>query len=385
VLPQQPAIALGAAALVAFLPQHLATVSQVGNDVLAELLVALVLLLLVFWTRPVKGAGESDLWLRIGLGLLIGLLLITKTTAYIVLPVVLGVMVWRWLAPFTTGPDASGRTSWRRVIMDSLTIFGPAILIALPWYVRNVTLYGWPDVLGLQRHDAVVVGQLRTQEFLAQNGAAEYVERLGEFTFKSFWGVFGWLGVFMDSRVYFVLTLLSLSVVTGLLFRWLVWPALGASKPVERDARGAGRQSATYGPSISTPQGAPIVAAPVLFTMLAYGWYNVQFVQHQGRYLFPALIPVAIAFALGWDEAVTPRSARLLAGGLGILGVVIAAAALVQGVGLPEWPLVLTAAWMIGLGLASVLPRDLHWLSFALPFLILPIVAAYAVWGPITP
>jgi hypothetical protein len=40
---------------------------------------------------------------------------------------------------------------------------------------------------------------------------------------------------------------------------------------------------------------------------------------------------------------------------------------------------------MIGLGLASVLPRGLHWLSFALPFLILPIVAAYAVWGPITP
>ena len=48
-------LALGSAAFVAFLPQHLATVAQIGNDVLAELLYAAVLLVLVGWlAQPVN-------------------------------------------------------------------------------------------------------------------------------------------------------------------------------------------------------------------------------------------------------------------------------------------------------------------------------------------
>ena len=41
--------------------------------------------------------------------------------------------------------------------------------------------------------------------------------------------------------------------------------------------------------------------------VLAFIWYNLQFVQHQGRYLFPALIPVATAFALGWSFILSRR------------------------------------------------------------------------------
>jgi hypothetical protein len=44
-------------------------------------------------------------------------------------------------------------------------------------------------------------------------------------------------------------------------------------------------------------------------TVLAYGWYNLQFVQHQGRYLYTALIPIAIAFALGWARGRFERAA----------------------------------------------------------------------------
>jgi hypothetical protein len=122
-----------------------------------------------------------------------------------------------------------------------------------------------------------------------------------------------------------------------------------------------------------------------LFTVLAYGWYNLQFVQHQGRYLFTALIPIAIGFCLGWDEVVTPRSARILAAGLVIFGLVIAAATLWQGQGLPKWPLALTAAAVIGLALTARLPARFRYLSYSLPFVLLPIISIYAVWGPITP
>jgi hypothetical protein len=137
----------------------------------------------------------------------------------------------------------------------------------------------------------------------------------------------------------------------------------------------AAKRAASAPAAADPAQAGRIIAAPVLLTVLAYGWYNVQFVQHQGRYLFTALIPIAIGFSLGWDEAVTPRSARILAGGSVILGGIVAAAALAQGEGLPKWPLALTA----------LLSNRLRPLSFALPFVLLPIIAVYAVWGPITP
>jgi hypothetical protein len=36
-----------------------------------------------------------------------------------------------------------------------------------------------------------------------------------------------------------------------------------------------------------------------LLTLAVYLYYNVSFVQHQGRYLFPALVPLGLAAAVG--------------------------------------------------------------------------------------
>ena len=58
VFPQRASLALGTAAFVAFLPQHLADVSQVGNDVLAELLFAAVLC--TCWSGGCSGAGSGE-------------------------------------------------------------------------------------------------------------------------------------------------------------------------------------------------------------------------------------------------------------------------------------------------------------------------------------
>jgi len=43
----------------------------------------------------------------------------------------------------------------------------------------------------------------------------------------------------------------------------------------------------------------------VLLTLVTFGYYifyNVTFVQHQGRYLFPALIPLGLVFSLGIER-----------------------------------------------------------------------------------
>jgi len=50
-----------------------------------------------------------------------------------------------------------------------------------------------------------------------------------------------------------------------------------------------------------------LLAVLMGLAVLAFIWYNLQFVQHQGRYLFPALIPVATAFALGWSFILSRR------------------------------------------------------------------------------
>ncbi|MCX7852147.1 MAG: hypothetical protein N2383_05130, partial [Caldilineales bacterium] len=54
-------------------------------------------------------------------------------------------------------------------------------------------------------------------------------------------------------------------------------------------------------------RGLGLLGFQAVLVAAGYAWYNLTFVQHQGRYLFPALLPLAIAFALGWQGLHTPR------------------------------------------------------------------------------
>jgi 4-amino-4-deoxy-L-arabinose transferase-like glycosyltransferase len=380
--PARPARALGTAAFVAFLPQHLATVAQIGNDVLAELLYAAALLVLVGWlTQPEASnehASKRSLSSNVGLGLLLGLILITKTTAYVAVPLAAGVLIWRWWRE---------KAGVRRILVEALAVALPAALIALPWYARDIAVYGWPDFLGLTRHDQIVVGQLRAADFVAQQGWRAYWLRAVRDTFRSFWGQFGWMGVVLDTRVYFVLLLLSGVALGGLILR-----------AVHRGRR-------------RLPPVLILLGIAVLLTCLVYVWYNTQFLQHQGRYLFTALIPIAIFFCLGWEGVLRPDAGRILAAILAVFGFGLAASGILTGNGLPKWPLALTAAFAAGLlildlglrrterdatgsaskshaasGAASGPPLPtLHLLAFALPFVMLPLVDLYALFGGIVP
>jgi len=53
------------------------------------------------------------------------------------------------------------------------------------------------------------------------------------------------------------------------------------------------------------------LGALAVFSVMGFIWYNTQFVQFQGRYLYPALIPAATALALGWHTTL-PRLQRWL-------------------------------------------------------------------------
>ena len=273
ILPSQPQIALGAMALVAFTPQHLSMMASVNNDALAETLVALALL----WLIRYLNTEGIPVW---RLGFIVGLALLTKITiAFLALVVPLGVWL-KWRRSGSATQD----------LIRSLTILALiAGLMGSIWWLRNIAVYGFPDFLGLAAHDAVVADQPRTADYIAQLGFTTYVSQMMGTTFKSFWGQFGWMalpldGVF-DGWIYRGFTLLVITGVAG---------ALLASRP---------RSAAPQKPAlICTTSDVSIVLLTILIVVaLQFIYYNIEFQQWQGRYLFPALIPIAAILVYGLD------------------------------------------------------------------------------------
>lgn len=291
--PDRPFLALAATALIALLPQHVAMTAAVNNDTLAELVLATALWLAVSpHPRP---------WV---LGAVLGLALLTKTTAYVALPVALLALWW---------------TTENRMQTPASQIFRAllaALLLSGPWLLRDITIYGWTDPLGLARHNAVVQGQPRTAEWLAQYGPLGLALRFLRTTFQSFWGQFGWMGVPMHPPVYLALAVLSALLGLGFLAWWLDRrrPRL---TPLQR-------------------RGTLLLTFSATLTLLSYLWYNLTFVQHQGRYLFPALVPLALAGALEL-EWWTGRRAGVLLLGVGLMGIPLALAWALRRTALPLW------------------------------------------------
>jgi len=340
--PDRPLLALATAAFVAFLPQHVAMMAGVENDSLAELILAAVLWQLLLFVHD-QGKSQSGRRAAI-LGILIGLGLLTKTTDYVALPLAALALGLRW------------RQDRKSVGRLAIVLFGLALLIGLPWWMRDQAVYGGLDLLGLGRHDWVVNGQPRTAEWLATYGVAGFARRFVQTTFQSFWGQFGWMGVVLDQRIYAGLALVSGLVGLGLALRLAdVLFSPHPSYPLSPAAgEGAGVRS----------DGLMLMAALVLLTAATYLWYNTKFVQHQGRYLFPALIPIGLAVAIGLRRLLQPDGARLAAGLLGAGWLGLAGFGLVHA-SLSKGLLLFGAVLIVGMAAVGWGRRGLTWLVLA--------------------
>jgi 4-amino-4-deoxy-L-arabinose transferase-like glycosyltransferase len=321
VFPDKPLVVLGATAFAAFLPMHVAVTASVSNDTLAELLLVAQLALLLRWSHAqfltptlIDIAHSRRQLLR--LGLLLGLGLLTKVYAYLFIPLTLLAIVITLWRQERTWPQL-----WAGIRLSLWALF-PALFLGLPWWVRNLQLYGGLDFLGLAWHDEVVVGQPRTSDWINTHGFMNYSERAFRFTFQSFWGVFGWMGVFMDERIY-----TAMLIFTGVLFLGLLWTLIRllSGKP-DTDIDDYQRWVLFFFGLIVV-----VVAA-------GYIWYNAKFVQHQGRYFFWGLLPISTFVALGWREVMRPLQGLIT----GFLALVLAAALTVAGMvtgGLNKWTL----------------------------------------------
>ncbi|MBN1979799.1 MAG: DUF2142 domain-containing protein [Anaerolineae bacterium] len=276
IFPTRPEIALAASALIAFIPQHVAMTAGVNNDTLAELIVAGTLWALVAYLQ-----GKRDRPWHIGL--LLAAALLTKGSIYIVVLLAALAAAIRWRREGRTWRWAVGQLAWMLI---------PALLLSAPWFVRNGLTYGWLDPTGQARHDLVVEGQMRPLEYVAREGWNGYWERAYTFTFQSFWGQFGWMAVPLQARLYQALLLLSLGAAVGFLW-WLFDHRRPRLTPHQRLSL-------------------ILLLASGILTGLMFAWYNTKFLQHQGRYLFPALVPIGAAAALGLDRlaGLLPRRLR---------------------------------------------------------------------------
>ena len=55
-----------------------------------------------------------------------------------------------------------------------------------------------------------------------------------------------------------------------------------------------------------------MMALAALVVLGQVGIYNLSFIQAQGRYLFPGILPIALFFVLGLRELMAPIHARLM-------------------------------------------------------------------------
>lgn len=263
-------LALATAGMVALLPQHNAMIGSFNNDALAFPVVALALFQMVRLLVTTERAGRD--WLL--LGIFVGLALLTKATAWVVLPLALLTVLLARPRPRRKGAAAAVR------------VLGAAALFILPWFGRNALLYPGPDVMALSRHDQITIGQPRTEEELARRGLGGTLLNGTETTFNSFWGQFGWMKAPLRPAEYALLWSTSALALAGLL-RWL--------------ARRGWRRDGLDGRALT------LLAAWASGTALMVLVYNLEFVQYQGRYLFPALGAIALFYMIGLGGWFAPR------------------------------------------------------------------------------
>jgi FtsH-binding integral membrane protein len=161
-------------------------------------------------------------------------------------------------------------------------------------FARNILTYGIGDPLGIARHDAIVIGQPTTAEMIAQYGLKHILFDFCAVTFKSFWAQFGWMGVLVNDRIYVLLFALTGAALFGL--------GLYALKIFRRRALLTTMQWWCVG-----------LLVLLLVTAIAdYIGYNSKFFQPQGRYLFPAMIPIALLLVIGLREIIAREYERVV-------------------------------------------------------------------------
>ncbi|MFC2037259.1 ArnT family glycosyltransferase [Chloroflexota bacterium] len=263
--------ALLATALVAFLPQFIFLHSAVTNDTLIIFLCSAAL-----WQMVRLWMDKVTPWRLLALGLTIGLAALSKTTGQLLLvlsAVTVMFLVWR---------DAK----WRLLVQYLALLVVPVALLSGWMYWRNWLLYG--DISAVNVFVQLAGGD---RHFTVRQALAD----LGR-VWQSSIAVFGWMNVVAPTWVYAVWNGLVVLGVLGLVVK-------GLRVLIDRLSQGRQKRSALDLASVPRRWLLPCLLA--LWPLLVFGAW-LQFAMRtpadQGRLLFTAILPVALALASGLGQ-----------------------------------------------------------------------------------
>lgn len=293
--PDRPALAIGSACFVAFLPMHAFIGGIVNNDVLAEVMGSLVIYLLVRGLRR----GFSGPLLTATLAVIVLGLLSKRTTVFTIPLLALALLLpLRWQV----------RGISRRAVAAVAVVAAGLLLVAsrvVDWLVaHSANLTGplrslvYVYLLFLVRPSDMHAYGSTWRDFLTADAFA-YYQRWLRTLFETFWARFGWANVRVDERLYALLAVISLLALAGALL--VIWQALRGSAPASR------RQKDT----IVLFAGAVVFALLVLVVKMVREFDAVPRAATQARFLFPALAPIAILYTLGLLRFIPERWQRL--------------------------------------------------------------------------
>lgn len=303
-------VALGAAAIAAALPMHCALGGSIGND---PLLFALCTWALAFTAQAIRQGWTLKLALLVG-GF-VGLGILTKTTAVGLLPILLlALLLPQKKRPSIAMVGACG---------------GALLILAGPWLIRNQQLYGDPlaqkafnvafsgspspavAALGdiAQNDPALADRVIEYQKSHPHLQGAELIKAadrdlgvntahsphywthwVGWWTARSFVGVFGYMDIWLnesgtpygpsESKP-------ALNIVYRLILAMMVVLVIGSVgslfQPEWKESRSVQILNATF----------------LLIIIGLFAMFNLTYFQGQGRYLYPAIGPIALALSVG--------------------------------------------------------------------------------------
>ncbi len=303
IFPGRRALATGAAAVVAFNPMFLFIASSVSNDVTVAATASLAA-----WAALRLALRNGPLIRQAALtGLLLGLALLSKTSAVALAAIVGGALIYRAvrlsLRPETSSssvetlrPRGARDGAWRAVLIGGLSVAVVTLAVTGWWYLRNWRLYD--DPLGMA---------VWLQHFGVRDPKPTFLDLLLEFDGleMSYWAVFGWRDMVVDRWMYDLFFVADRLALTG----WLV--GLARALWLLRRDRSISLNATVGLGLVWLWLGAALIA---LLRYMQLIWAN------HGRLLFPAAAAVGVIIFVGWrlwlPRRATPWLATLTGGGL---------------------------------------------------------------------
>ena len=274
--PDDPLIGITAACFAALIPSHIAITSTVNNDPLLEVCFSTALLLLI--TMLMRGMTYGRCLM---LGVTIGAAILTKATGMLLLPI----------AAFSFLLMLRGEEKGRFVLRGAVIAFSAATLIGGWWFLHNLKLYGQPlpmkvfqQAFGATAQAAdVASGKMLP---LPAEGWLGYWLLILQWTFQSFWAVYGTRGTAANG-----------------LPAWLPTPIYELAAILSAvAAAGLGKLHFARSTQFTPAQLRCVwlLFAVIGIVLFAFVAFVSTYFQTQARYLYPAMLPISLLFAIGW-------------------------------------------------------------------------------------